>query len=91
VEDLEGMDGVIKSDFPKDKIDSGIDIVSFLAETAVFDSKGNARKNIQGGGISINRKKIENPQQIIDKSFLLHDRYILVQKGRKNYFLVKVG
>ncbi len=88
IEDLEGMDGVVKSDFPKEKIVMGIDVVSFLAETNIFSSKGDARKMIQGGGVSINRHKVENVQMLINNSALLHDRYILVQKGKKNYFLV---
>ncbi|MEO8406231.1 MAG: tyrosine--tRNA ligase, partial [Chitinophagaceae bacterium] len=90
IDDLEGMDGVAKSDFPKEKISAGIDIVSFLAETNIFPSKGEARKTVQGGGVSINRKKVEDIQLTIDKSFLLHDKYILVQRGRRNYYLVKV-
>jgi len=90
IDDLEGMEGIVKSDFTKMKINSGIDIVSFLAEANIFPSKGEARKTIQGGGISINRKKVNDVQMSIDNSLLLHDKYILVQKGRKNYYLVKL-
>ncbi len=90
VEDLEGMEGVIKSDFPKEKIMNGIDVVSFLADTHIFPSKGEARKMIQGGGVSINRHKIDSPQMLINTSLLLHQQYLLVQKGRKNYYLVKI-
>ncbi len=90
VEDLEGMEGVVKSGLEKEKIGSGIDVISFLAETKIFPSKGEARKLVQGGGVSINRKKIETVQLTIDNSFLLHNKYILVQKGKKNYFLVEV-
>lgn len=88
IEDLEGMEGVVKSDFAKEKIKAGIDVVSFLAETGIFPSKGEARKTVQGGGVSINRKKIETIQLTIDDSLLLHNKYLLVQKGKKNYFLV---
>jgi tyrosyl-tRNA synthetase len=88
VDELEGMDGIVKIDFEKDKIAAGIDVVTFLAETKIFPSKGEARKTVQGGGVSINRKKIENIQQSIENNLLLHDRYILVQKGKKNYYLV---
>ena len=88
MEELEKMDGVVKIDFAKEKIAAGIDIVSFLAETKIFPSKGEARKTVQGGGISINRKKIDNFQLSIENSLLLHDKYILVQKGKKNYYLV---
>lgn len=90
VEDLEGMEGVIKSAFAKNKLDEGIDIVSFLAETNIFPSKGEARKMIQGGGVSINRKKADL-QQTVDSSLLLHQKYLLVQKGRKNYYLVEAS
>jgi tyrosyl-tRNA synthetase len=89
IEDLEGMEGVVKSDFAKEKISTGIDVVSFLAETNIFPSKGEARKTIQGGGVSINRKKIDNVQLAIDNTLLLHHKYLLVQKGKKNYYLVK--
>jgi tyrosyl-tRNA synthetase len=88
IEDLESMQGVVKSNFPKEKIMTGIDIVSFLADTNIFDSKGNARKIIQGGGVSVNRKKVDAIDFKIDSSLLLHDKYILVQKGKKNYYLV---
>jgi tyrosyl-tRNA synthetase len=89
VEDIESMEGVIKVNFEKSKL--GTDVVSFLAETKIFPSKGEARKMAQGGGISINRKKVEYIQLSIDNSLLLHDKYILVQKGKKNYYLVLVS
>jgi tyrosyl-tRNA synthetase len=89
IEDLEGMDGVVKISFANDKIAAGIDVVSFLAETTIFPSKGEARKMIQGGGVSINRKKVESEKMKVENSLLLHDRYILIQKGKKNYYLVE--
>ena len=90
VEDLEGMEGMVKIDFDRKKIDTGIDIVSFLAETNIFPSKGEAKKMILGGGVSINRKKVENTELKVDSSLLLHNKYILIQKGKKNYFLISV-
>jgi tyrosyl-tRNA synthetase len=78
----------VKIDFAREKISSDIDVVSFLAEAKIFPSKGEARKTIQGGGVSINRKKIDNIQLPITKNLLLHNKYILVQKGKKNYYLV---
>ncbi len=90
IEDLEGLDGVIKMEYAKDKVATGIDIVSFLAETSILASKGEARKLVEGGGISINRKKAEGVKMTIDSSLLLHNKYILVQKGKKNYYLVQV-
>lgn len=89
VEDLEGMEGVEKFDYALDKIRQGVDIVSFLAEVGIFPSKGEARKMVQNGGISINRKKVEDMQAAVSPSLLLHNKYLLVQKGRKNYYLVK--
>ncbi|HMR91613.1 MAG TPA: tyrosine--tRNA ligase [Chitinophagaceae bacterium] len=88
-DDLEGMEGVVKYDFPKEKISAGIDIVSFLAESGIFPSKGEARKTVQGGGVSINRRKAGGIDMKIDSSLLLHHQYILVQKGKKNYFLIR--
>lgn len=89
-EDLNNMEGIVKVNFPSGKILENIDVVSFLAETAIFPSKGEARKMVQGGGVSINRKKVEVIDMKIDNSLLLHDKYLLVQKGKKNYYLVKI-
>ncbi|HJU46444.1 MAG TPA: tyrosine--tRNA ligase [Chitinophagaceae bacterium] len=89
VEDLEGMEGVVKFDYAAEKISAGIDITTFLAEAGIFPSKGEARKMVQGGGISINRKKVEDAQFTINSSLLLHGKYLLAQKGKKNYYLVK--
>ena len=88
IEDLEAMEGVVKFDFAAEKLNTGIDVVSFLAETTIFPSKGEARKMIQGGGISINRKKVEGIDFMVSSSLLLHNQYLLVQKGKKNYYLV---
>jgi tyrosyl-tRNA synthetase len=85
------MEGVVKIDFDKEKIIAGFDIVSFLAETGIAPSKGEARKLVQGGGISINRKKVETIELKIDNAHLLHGQYILAQKGKKNYFLIKTS
>jgi tyrosyl-tRNA synthetase len=87
--DLVSLEGVIQCNFPLEKINSGINVVSFLAETNIFSSKGEARKTIQGGGVSINRKKVDNLQLTVNSSLLLHEKYLLVQKGKRNYYLVK--
>jgi tyrosyl-tRNA synthetase len=88
-DDLESMDGVVKYDYDATKIHGGIDIVSFLAETSIFSSKGEARKMVQQGGVSINRNKVSDVLTKIDDGMLLHSKYLLVQKGKKNYYLVK--
>jgi tyrosyl-tRNA synthetase len=90
IEDLENMDGVLKINFEKASLMQGVDVVSFLAETNIFPSKGEARKMVQQGGISINRKKVDDVQMKIDSGLLLHDKFILVQKGRRNYYLINV-
>jgi tyrosyl-tRNA synthetase len=89
-DDLNSMDGIVKINYDAVKIDANVNVVSFLAETTIFPSKGEARKNVQGGGVSINRKKVEDVQMAIDKTMLLHSKYLLVQKGKKNYYLVSV-
>jgi tyrosyl-tRNA synthetase len=85
---LQSMDGVPQSSFTIEKINAGIDIVSFLAETTIFPSKGEARKTVLAGGISLNRQKINDILFVVDQSLLLNDKYILVQKGKKNFYLV---
>jgi tyrosyl-tRNA synthetase len=89
IEDLESMEGIVKSDFTKAKIEAGIDVVSLLADTGIFTSKGEARKMVQGGGVSINRRKVDSVQFTVDNNLLLHEKYLLVQKGKKNYYLIK--
>ena len=88
--DLENMQGIIKFDYPREKINSGIDIISLLAESGTFPSKGEAKKMIQNGGVSINRNKVNDVAQQINQADLLHDAYLLIQKGKKNYYLLKV-
>ncbi len=90
-DDLHHMEGIVKINYNVIKLDTNTDVVSFLAETNIFPSKGEARKNVQVGGVSINRKKIEDIQLVIDSSMLLHGKYLLVQKGKKNYYLVNVS
>jgi tyrosyl-tRNA synthetase len=91
VEDMESMEGVVSINIEKAMLDGGIDVVSFLAQTKILPSKGESKKMVQNGGISINRIKIENIQHTVDESALLHGKYLLVQKGKKNYFLLKCG
>jgi tyrosyl-tRNA synthetase len=89
VSDLEAMEGIVRLEFPREKLEAGVDVVSFLAETGIFPSKGEARKMVQGGGISINRNKVGDAAFSVSTSLLLHDQYLLVQKGKKNYYLVR--
>ena len=88
---LDIFEGVPQSNISKGDIENGIGIVEFLADkTDVLASKGEARRSISGGGISINKAKIESEDYSVDSSDLLNDKYILVQKGKKNYHLVTI-
>jgi tyrosyl-tRNA synthetase len=89
-QDLLQLEGIVKCAFSINELAQGVDAVSFLAETGILASKGEARKMIQNGGISINRIKVENIQFHISTELLLHKKYILVQKGKKNFYLVEV-
>jgi tyrosyl-tRNA synthetase len=87
--DLEEIEGIIKIDIAKAQLDEGIDVINFLANTQILPSKSEAKKMVQNGGISINRNKVENLQFTVNSSLLLHEAYLLIQKGKKNYYLVK--
>ena len=87
-EDLEGIEGIVKCNYAAQKMNAGIDLISLLTETAIFPSKGEARKMIANGGISINRVKVEDPSMLVNTAQLLHGKFILIQKGKKNYYLV---
>ncbi len=89
--DLESIEGIVRSGFAKTRVNDGIDILDFLTETSIFESKGAAKKMLLNGGISINRVKLTNAQMQVNGSHLLHDKFILVQVGRKNYYLVEAG
>lgn len=86
--DLEAIEGIVKTDFDAAAIIAGVDIITLVTATNIFPSKGEARKMIQNGGLSINRKKVENTDFKIDASLLLHDKYILLQKGKRNFYLI---
>ena len=87
--DLHAMEGIVKSEYLRSRLEAGIDLVSFLAETHILPSKGEARKLIQSGGLRINRQKIEDIQFQVNDRSLLYDKYLLIQKGKKNYYLVE--
>ena len=86
---LQVMEGVPVIEFSKEELLAGTDIVSFLAETKVFPSKGEARKMVQGGGVFVNKLKIDSTELMINADMLLNEKFLLVQKGKKNYYLIK--
>lgn len=86
---LDVFDGVPTFKIEKSKLETGVPFLDFLAvETKVFPSKGEARKMVQQGGVSVNKNKETDQTRNITTADLLNDKYLLVQKGKKNYYLV---
>ena len=85
------FEGVPQFEVAKADVEAGVKLVDLLTEkAAVFPSKGELRKLAQQGGLSINKEKVADVNASVDASMLLNDKYILVQKGKKNYFLLIV-
>jgi tyrosyl-tRNA synthetase len=88
---LSVFDGVPVFDIRKEIIQSGVNVTDICTEhSRVFASKGELRRLVQGGGLSINKIKIDNPEMIIGADSLLNNKYLLVQKGKKNYYLLRI-
>ncbi len=85
---LQVMEGVPTVNINISQLSEGYDLVSLLADTKIFPSKGEARKMWQSGGISINKEKVDTQFTQVNKAQLLQGKYILLQKGKKNYYLV---
>lgn len=87
---LSVFEGVPQFEINMSDVVAGINVTELLTEkTKIFTSKGELRRLITGGGLSINKEKITDVNFVIDKSWLIDNKYILVQKGKKNYFLIK--
>ena len=87
---LSVFEGVPQCEILKSEVKIGINIVDFLSEkTNIFPSKSEVRRSLKEGGVAINKSKVAEAL-IIGSSHLLNDKCILVQKGKKNYWLVKV-
>ncbi len=87
---LDVFEGVPQFEISLEELKAGIPVLELLASrSGVFPSKGEARKMIQGGGVSINKEKVTDPQAVIGTEALLNDKYILAQRGKKNYFLLR--
>ena len=85
----EVFEGLPQYDLSREELNKGIHILDFLAvHTQVFPSKGEARKMLQGGGVSINREKILDGELAISSNHLINERYIIAQRGKKNYYLI---
>lgn len=86
---LSVFEGVPQFTISKEKLAEGIKALDLLTEhAAVFPSKGEMRKLVQSGGVSLNKEKLENQDTIVDGSYLLNGKYLLAQRGKKNYFLL---
>jgi tyrosyl-tRNA synthetase len=89
---LQVFDGVPQAYISKEDFENTDNVVDLLSEKTqgvIFPSKGEARKMIQGGGVSINKEKINDPNSAL-KFTLLQKKYLLVQKGKKQYFIISV-
>ncbi len=86
---LSVFDGVPQFEISSSEIDQ--DVLELLAvDTGVFASKGEARRMVAGGGVSINKQKLTGPEQRITQENFINNKYLLVQKGKKNYYLIRV-
>ena len=86
---LSVFEGVPQFEVAKAEIEAGIKAVDlFVEKTAIFPSKGEMRKMVQGGGVSLNKEKLTAFDQVITANDLLDEKYLLVQRGKKNYYLI---
>ena len=89
---LSVFEGVPQQSISRNDLTNASDIADLLSVTTnglIFQSKGEARRMIKGGGVSVNKIRIASPEQQPDFT-LLQNKYLLVQKGKKHYFLIKV-
>ncbi len=88
---LSVFEGVPLFEINREHLKNGVSITSVCTELSrVFESKGELRRMIQGGGLSINKIRIDNPDAIISEDSLISNKYLLIQKGKKNYYLLRV-
>lgn len=86
---LSVFEGVPQFEVAKTEIEAGIKAVDlFVEKAAIFPSKGEMRKMTQGGGVSLNKEKLTAFDQVITADDLLDEKYLLVQRGKKNYYLI---
>jgi len=88
---LSVFEGVPVFDVKRNILGEGASFITLCTEyTQVFPSKGELRRLVQGGGVSINKGKVDNPEEAVTPGMLLNDKYLLVQKGKKNYYLIRI-
>jgi tyrosyl-tRNA synthetase len=84
---LEVMDGVNQVNGSRQALTHGLDLITFLAESGVFASKGEAKKMLQNGGVSVNKEKVAALDFALSPGHLLNEKYVLIQKGKKDFTL----
>lgn len=88
---LQVFEGISQFTVSKNEFATAYDVLTLLADkTSIFPSKGEAKKMIVGGGVSFNREKLSSPDLTVDKLQLINNQFLVIQKGKKNYFLVIV-
>jgi tyrosyl-tRNA synthetase len=89
---LSVFEGVPVFDVKTDILQKGVTATDLCTvHTTVFPSKGELRRLIDGGGFSINKVKIDSADSIFNSGSLLNGKYLLIQKGKKNYYLIRVN
>jgi len=85
------FEGVPSFDIQGEIIEGGVTFAELcVVHTQIFASRGELKRMTEGGGVSLNKVKVENPEMIIEEEQLLNKKYLLVQKGKKNYFIIRV-
>ncbi|MEN9369947.1 MAG: hypothetical protein RI952_812 [Bacteroidota bacterium] len=88
---LSVFEGLPQFKLAKSVLANGIPIIELLAShTAIFPSKAEAKKMLQGGGVAINKEKITSEELVVSNEHLINDAFIVIQKGKKNYFLIQL-
>ncbi len=87
---LQVFDGVPQFRVAKSELEQTSFIDLCVEKSTIFPSKGECRKMVQGGGVSLNKVKVTDPMQMMNSSDLIAEKYIIVQRGKKNYYLVIV-
>ncbi|MGL5786699.1 MAG: tyrosine--tRNA ligase, partial [Bacteroidales bacterium] len=83
------FEGVPQFEVSRSLIEEGVKAIDLLTEhAAIFPSKGEMRKMTQGGGVAVNKEKLASQDDVINTEYLLNDKFILVQRGKKNYYLI---
>ena len=88
----EVFDGIPFYELPKSTFDGEVSLTELLAEkTQIFTSKGEAKKMIKNGGLMINKEKVSDENAVVGTGDFIKGKFLVVQKGKKNYFLIQLS